>query len=88
MTYIVRFIYNRRFNFYNVEDPQDGKMDQLDYQEQENQNYKNSPILQFEDLDKNPKDYKTDEDEQGIRNSGQEQINSSQMYISSSQMPD
>ena len=31
MTYIVRFIYNRRFNFYNVEDPKDGKMDQLEY---------------------------------------------------------
>jgi len=27
MTYIVRFIYNRRFNFYNVEEAEDGLID-------------------------------------------------------------
>lgn len=73
MTYIVRFIYNRRFNFYNVEEAEDGLIDIEDGEQEQN---KQSPNIKIEDIEFRQKGYQSEEDEQGIRSSGHEQINS------------
>lgn len=50
MTYIVSFIYNKRFNFYNVEEAQDGQI-QDELKNLENDNNLASPNIQVEDID-------------------------------------